>query len=238
MFERFTEKAIKVILIAQEESRRMGHNFVGTEQLLLGIICEGTSIAAKAIKKYGVSLKVARVEVEKIIGLGQGFVAAEIPFTPRSKKVLELSWVAARDLKCNFISTEHLLLGLLNENGGVAVKVLTTMDVDLMQLKDDLLELNEGLSPSLLRADKVLSNCDSVFRAINVINDGLVNLHYEIEELCKSNEISKADAIVFFEELSEKLKSIEAKSKSVCVPEVFDFSHEQESIQNWIDTIK
>lgn len=98
MFERFTEKAIKVVMLAQEEARRLGHNFVGTEQVLLGLIGESTGIAAKVLKSMGVNLKDARVEVEKIIGRGSGFVAVEIPFTPRAKRVLELSLEEARQL--------------------------------------------------------------------------------------------------------------------------------------------
>ena len=109
MFERFTEKAIKVIMLAQEEARRLGHNFVGTEQILLGLIGEGTGVAAKVLKSMGVNLKDARVEVEKIIGRGSGFVAVEIPFTPRAKRVLELSLEEARQLGHNYIGTEHLL---------------------------------------------------------------------------------------------------------------------------------
>jgi ATP-dependent Clp protease ATP-binding subunit ClpC len=102
MFERFTEKAIKVIMLAQEEARRLGHNFVGTEQILLGLIGEGTGIAAKVLKSMGINLKDARVEVEKIIGRGSGFVAVEIPFTPRAKRVLELSLEEARQLGITF----------------------------------------------------------------------------------------------------------------------------------------
>src|SRR5579872_5344147 len=130
MFERFTEKAIKVIMLAQEEARRLGHNFVGTEQILLGLIGEGTGIAAKTLKSMGVNLKDARVEVEKIIGRGSGFVAVEIPFTPRAKRVLELSWDEARQLGHNYIGTEHLLLGLIREGEGVAARVLTNLGVD------------------------------------------------------------------------------------------------------------
>lgn len=103
MFERFTEKAIKVIMLAQEEARRLGHNFVGTEQILLGLIGEGTGIAAKVLKSMGINLKDARVEVEKIIGRGSGFVAVEIPFTPRAKRVLELSLEEARQLGNHFV---------------------------------------------------------------------------------------------------------------------------------------
>ena len=114
MFERFTEKAIKVIMLAQEEARRLGHNFVGTEQILLGLIGEGTGIAAKVLKSMGINLKDARVEVEKIIGRGSGFVAVEIPFTPRAKRVLELSLEEARQLgEVSFIYYLLLLLLLI-----------------------------------------------------------------------------------------------------------------------------
>ena len=129
MVERFTEKAIKVIMLAREEARRLGHNFVGTEQILLGLVGEGTGVAAKTLKSMGVNLKDARVEVEKIIGRGSGFVAVEIPFTPRAKRVLELSWDEARQLGHNYIGTEHLLLGLIREPGSVALDVLATMGV-------------------------------------------------------------------------------------------------------------
>ncbi|KAL3153506.1 ATP-dependent Clp protease ATP-binding subunit ClpA cd4a, chloroplastic [Trebouxia sp. C0009 RCD-2024] len=130
MFERFTEKAIKVVMLAQEEARRLGHNFVGTEQILLGLIGESTGIAAKVLKSMGVSLKDARVEVEKIIGRGSGFVAVEIPFTPRAKRVLELSLEEARQLGHNYIGTEHILLGLLREGEGVAARVMETLGAD------------------------------------------------------------------------------------------------------------
>ncbi|WP_267383534.1 ATP-dependent Clp protease ATP-binding subunit [Cyanobacterium sp. uoEpiScrs1] len=135
MFERFTEKAIKVIMLAQEEARRLGHNFVGTEQILLGLIGEGTGVAAKVLKSMGVNLKDARVEVEKIIGRGSGFVAVEIPFTPRAKRVLELSLEEARQLGHNYIGTEHLLLGLIREGEGVAARVLENLGVDLSKVR-------------------------------------------------------------------------------------------------------
>lgn len=110
MFERFTEKAIKVIMLAQEEARRLGHNFVGTEQILLGLIGEGTGIAAKVLKSMGINLKDARVEVEKIIGRGSGFVAVEIPFTPRAKRVLELSLEEARQLGIYLFTFLHYIV--------------------------------------------------------------------------------------------------------------------------------
>jgi ATP-dependent Clp protease ATP-binding subunit ClpC len=141
MFERFTEKAIKVIMLAQEEARRLGHNFVGTEQILLGLIGEGTGVAAKVLKSMGVNLKDARTEVEKIIGRGSGFVAVEIPFTPRAKRVLELSLEEARQLGHNYIGTEHLLLGLIREGEGVAARVLENLGVDLSKVRTQVIRM-------------------------------------------------------------------------------------------------
>ena len=141
MFERFTEKAIKVIMLAQEEARRLGHNFVGTEQVLLGLIGEGTGVAAKTLKSMGVTLKDARAEVEKIIGRGSGFVAVEIPFTPRAKRVLELSWDEARQLGHNYIGTEHLLLGLIREGEGVAARVLENLGIDLNKIRSNVVKM-------------------------------------------------------------------------------------------------
>ena len=141
MFERFTEKAIKVIMLAQEEARRLGHNFVGTEQVLLGLISENTGVAAKTLKSMGVTLKDARAAVEEIIGRGAGFVAVEIPFTPRAKRVLELSWDEARQLGHNYIGTEHLLLGLIREGDGVAARVLENLGVDLNKVRTNVVKM-------------------------------------------------------------------------------------------------
>jgi|EP00962_Isochrysis_galbana_P062137 ATP-dependent Clp protease ATP-binding subunit ClpC len=139
MFERFTEKAIKVIMLAQEEARRLGHNFVGTEQILLGLIGEGTGVGPKILKSMGVTLKDARIEVEKIIGRGSGFVAVEIPFTPRAKRILELSLEEARQLGHNYIGTEHLLLGLIREGEGVAARVLENLGVNLSTIRSQVI---------------------------------------------------------------------------------------------------
>ena len=128
-------------MLAQEEARRLGHNFVGTEQILLGLIGEGTGIAAKTLKGMGVNLKEARAEVEKIIGRGSGFVAVEIPFTPRAKRVLELSWDEARQLGHNYIGTEHLLLGLIREGEGVAARVLENLGVDLTKVRSNVIRM-------------------------------------------------------------------------------------------------
>lgn len=140
MYERFNEKAIKTIMLAQEEARRLGHNFIGTEMILLGLVGEGTAIPAKLFKEYAVTLKDSRTEVEKIIGRGSGFISVEIPFTPRGKKVLQLSWDSARELGHNYIGPEHLLLGVIKEGEGVAARVLENLGLELPKLKQDVLK--------------------------------------------------------------------------------------------------
>ncbi|MEO0644648.1 MAG: Clp protease N-terminal domain-containing protein [Cyanobacteria bacterium J06650_10] len=130
MFEYFSNSAINSIMWAQEEARRLGHNFVGTEQLLLGVIREDTGVAAKVIKSSTkITLENARKEVEKIIGRGSGSVVVEIPFTPRTKQVFEFSLREARQLKHDYVGTEHLLLGLLKEGEGVGARVLENLGV-------------------------------------------------------------------------------------------------------------
>ncbi len=135
MFEHFTSEAIKVIMLAQEEARRLGHNFVGTEQILLGLLGEGTGVAAKVLSDLGVTLKDARREVERIIGRGSGYLPPEIPFTPKVKSLFEQSFKEARSFGHNYISTEHLLLGLTEAGEGVAAKVLQNLGVDLSQIR-------------------------------------------------------------------------------------------------------
>lgn len=139
LFERFTEKAIKSIMLAQEETRRLGHHFVGTEQILLGLIGEGTGVAAQVLKLKGIKLADTRTEVEKIIGRGSGFTPVEIPFTPRAKRVLELSLKEARALNHVYISTGHLLLGSIRLEEGVAVRVLENLGINLQNLREQVL---------------------------------------------------------------------------------------------------
>jgi ATP-dependent Clp protease ATP-binding subunit ClpC len=141
MFERYTEKSIKVIMLSQEESRRLGHNFVGTEQILLGLIGQGTGIAAKVLRSMGVNLKDARIEVEKIVGRGSGFVALEIPFTPGAKRVLEFAQAESEELGHNYIGTEHLLLGSIAETENKAVRVLETLGVDLTKIRPQVIRM-------------------------------------------------------------------------------------------------
>jgi ATP-dependent Clp protease ATP-binding subunit ClpC len=140
MFEHFSQEAIKVIMLAQEEARRLGHNLVGSEQVLLGLIGENTSIAAKVLNDLGINIKNARVEVEKIIGRGSRFVGAEIPFTPKMKRVFDKSFEAARQLGDTFIAPEHLFLGLIEDGEGVAIKVIENLGVDTTEARNTVLQ--------------------------------------------------------------------------------------------------
>src|SRR5919202_5078836 len=136
MFEHFTQRAVKAIMLAQEEARRLGHDLVGTEQILLGLIGEGTGVAAVVLNNLGITLEKARKEVEKIIGRGSGFVQAELPFTPKAKRIFEQSFKEARQLGHNYIGTEHLLLAITQDKEGVAAKVLENLDADLGNIRN------------------------------------------------------------------------------------------------------
>jgi len=151
VFEKFTEGAIKVIMLSQEEARRMGHNFVGTEQLLLGVIGQRHGIGARALKKMKVTLKKARREIELYIGRGTGFVASEIPFTPRAKRVLEMAVHEGKDLGQNFVGTEHILLALIGESDGVAMRTLDKLKVDVAKLRNLILAYIEENQEEILR---------------------------------------------------------------------------------------
>ena len=151
MFEKFTEGAIKVIMLSQEEARRMGHNFVGTEQLLLGVIGQRHGIGARSLKKLKVTLKKARKEIELYIGRGTGFVASEIPFTPRAKRVLEMAVHEGKDLGQNFVGTEHILLALIGESDGVAMRTLDKLNVDIPKLRNLILAYIEENQEETLR---------------------------------------------------------------------------------------
>ena len=142
MFNRFTERARKVIVYAKEEARRFNHDYIGTEHLLLGLIREGEGVAAAVLQKLGLDLETIRLEVEKLVQAGPATqVVGDIPFTPRSKKALELSAEEARALGHNYIGTEHLLLGLVKEGEGMAYRVLLNLGLDLGKLRNEVMEL-------------------------------------------------------------------------------------------------
>jgi ATP-dependent Clp protease ATP-binding subunit ClpC len=183
MFEKFTEGAIKVIMLSQEEARRMGHNFVGTEQLLLGVIGQRHGIGARALKKLKVTLKKARKEIELYIGRGTGFVASEIPFTPRAKRVLEMAVHEGKDLGQNFVGTEHILLALIAESDGVAMRTLDKLNVDINKLRNLILtyieETQEEILRPLTQAEKFLVDRDPKASATPTLDEYAENITKE-----------------------------------------------------------
>jgi ATP-dependent Clp protease ATP-binding subunit ClpA len=144
VFERFTDRARRVIPLAQEEAQRLNHNYIGTEHLLLGLLREGDGVAAKALASLGISLEAVRAQVEELIGQGQSAPTGHIPFTPRAKKVLELSLREALQLGHNYVGTEHILLGLIREGEGVAAQVLARFGADHARLREQVLRLLTG----------------------------------------------------------------------------------------------
>jgi Clp amino terminal domain, pathogenicity island component len=161
MFERFTDRARRVVVLAQEEARMLNHNYIGTEHILLGLIHEGEGVAAKALESLGISLEAVRQQVEEIIGQGQQAPSGHIPFTPRAKKVLELSLREALQLGHNYIGTEHILLGLIREGEGVAAQVLVRLGADLNRVRQQVILLvhgYQGKEPAFLVAPGVPSS--------------------------------------------------------------------------------
>ena len=148
MFERFTDRARRVVVLAQEEARLLNHNYIGTEHILLGLIHEGEGVAAKALESLGISLEAVRSQVEELIGQGGSSPSGHIPFTPRAKKVLELSLREALQLGHNYIGTEHILLGLIREGEGVAAQVLVKLGADLSRVRQQVIQLLSGYSGS------------------------------------------------------------------------------------------
>jgi ATP-dependent Clp protease ATP-binding subunit ClpA len=144
VFERFTDRAHRVVVLAQEEARRLNHNYLGTEHILLGLVGEGEGVAARALESLGISLQAVRQQVEEIIGQGQQAPSGHIPFTPRAKKVLELASREALQLGHNYVGTEHILLGLVREGEGVAAQVLVKLGADLNRVRQQVIQLLHG----------------------------------------------------------------------------------------------
>ncbi len=144
MFERFTDRARRVVVLAQEEARMLSHNYIGTEHILLGLIHEGEGVAAKALESLGISLEAVRQQIDEIIGHGQHAPSGHIPFTPRAKKVLELARPEAVQLGHNYVGTEHILLGLIREGEGVAAQVLVRLGADLNLVRRQVVQVLQG----------------------------------------------------------------------------------------------
>ena len=217
MFERFTDRARRVVVLAQEEARMLDHNYIGTEHLLLGLIHEGEGIAAKALEAMGISLDAVRQQVEAIIGRGQLAPSGHIPFTPRAKRVLELSLRESGQLGHNYIGTEHILLGLVREGEGVAAQVLVTLGADLNRVRQMVIQLLQGHSaetkpkPRSMRTgvvEDVLARLDSMDGRLTAIerwvgmgpdvrdlDQEIAQLHRDKEAAIESQDFEAAAAI-------------------------------------------
>jgi len=212
MYENFTEKSIKVIFLAQEESRRLGHNFVCTEQILLGTIGEETGIAAKVLKSMGVNLKDARIEVEKIIGYGAGFVAVKVPFSPKAKRVLELAQAESRQLGHNYIGTEHLLLGTIGVEDGIALRVLENLGVDLTKIRP--------LAVKMLGENTQVSN-DSIRSARDLLEESRQKESHEgwenreIIKLLRSVEQNSTAIVQSLNRLNENMTALSKRVEQI-----------------------
>ena len=191
MFEKFTEGAIKVIMLSQEEARRMGHNFVGTEQLLLGVIGQRQGLGGKALSSVGITLKKARKEVEDYIGRGTGFISSEIPFTPRAKRVLEMAVQEGKDIGQNYVGTEHILLALIAEEDGIAIRTIQKLDVDVLRLRSKTLHLIKDNQEEILRP---FSESDE--HILNRDGDLSPTLYEYAENLTHQAKAGKLDPVI------------------------------------------
>jgi ATP-dependent Clp protease ATP-binding subunit ClpC len=196
MFERFTDGSRRVVVLAQDEARMLNHNYVGTEHILLGLIHEGEGVAARTLESLGISLDVVRQQVEEIIGRGQQAPSVHIPFTPRAKEVLELSLSESLQLGHGYIGTEHILLGLLREGGGVAAQVLVKLGADLNRVRQQVIQLLHGYQAReagsagsglgerarAVRPDDALGRFDALDRRLTAL-ERWVSMQPDLEDL-------------------------------------------------------
>jgi ATP-dependent Clp protease ATP-binding subunit ClpC len=183
MLERFTDRARRVIVLAQEEARMLKHNYIGTEHILLGLIHEGDGVAAKALVSLEISLEAVRQQVEEIIGQGQHEPSGHIPFTPRAKKVLELTKREADRLGHDYIGTEHILLGLIHEGTGVAAQVLVNLGADLNRVREQVIQLLHGrqvTEPAPARSTTLELSLPAVQARLETIEQRLAAIEHRI----------------------------------------------------------
>ena len=200
MFERFTDRARRAVVLSQEEARRLNHNYIGTEHLLLGLLHEEEGVAAKALKRLDVSIEDARARVEEIIGQGGSSPSGHIPFTPRAKKVLELSLREALQLGHNYVGTEHLLLGLVREGEGVAAQVLAQLGIDLSRVRQEVIQVLSGYVPAVPEeARRIAGDTPAAFRARTearrLAGDGPVGTHHILGAIVRDPDSLGAKAL-------------------------------------------
>jgi ATP-dependent Clp protease ATP-binding subunit ClpA len=233
MFERFTDRARRVVVLAQEEARLLNHNYIGTEHILLGLIHEAEGVAAKALEQLGISADAVRTKVEAIIGEGGGAPSGHIPFTPRAKKVLELSLREALQLGHNYIGTEHILLGLIREGEGVGAQVLINLGADLLAVRHEVMQLLSGYtggrrgmrvdpSPALM-SRQTPAAARAAVEARRLAGGSPVGSHHMLLAMLQQHDSIAAKALerlgVTAETLKERLAEIEPAGTSDETPE-------------------
>jgi ATP-dependent Clp protease ATP-binding subunit ClpA len=233
MFERFTDRARRVVVLAQEEARLLNHNYIGTEHILLGLIHEGEGVAARALESLGISAAVVRAKVQAIIGEGGGAPSGHIPFTPRAKKVLELSLREALTLGHNYIGTEHILLGLIREGEGVGAQVLITLGADLGSVRQAVIQLLGGTGggrrgmrfepPMGMPAHQTPAAAKAAVEARRLAGSAPVGSHHWLLALLQQNDSIAAKALeglgVTAESLQQRVAAIEPAGTSDETPE-------------------
>jgi ATP-dependent Clp protease ATP-binding subunit ClpA len=234
MFERFTDRARRVVVLAQEEARLLGHNYIGTEHILLGLIHENDGVAAKVLERLGISLEAVRTKVEAIIGEGGGAPSGHIPFTPRAKKVLELSLREALQLGHNYIGTEHILLGLIREGEGVGAQVLVNLGAELSAVRQEVIQQLSGFRSTSWRAGghpapgrqgprETPAAAKASVEARRLAGSGAVGSHHYLLGLLQEQESMAAKVLsdlgVTREAIETKLAQIEPAGTSDETPE-------------------
>jgi ATP-dependent Clp protease ATP-binding subunit ClpC len=223
MFERFTDRARRVVVLAQEEARMLNHNYIGTEHILLGLIHEGEGVAAKALESLGISLDAVREQVQEIIGQGQQAPSGHIPFTPRAKKVLELSLREALQLKHNYIGTEHILLGLLREGEGMAAQILADKH-PLDRIRGEVLTRIESPAPREVHgAGRTPAAHDVLALAAELAGEGPVGSHHILEAILQQPDSAAAkvldDAGIDLDQLAAKLDQLSIEDTADDTPQ-------------------
>jgi ATP-dependent Clp protease ATP-binding subunit ClpA len=193
MFERFTDRARRVVVLAQEEARLLNHNYIGTEHILLGLIHEGEGVAAKALEGLGISLEAVRAQVEEIIGQGQSAPTGHIPFTPRAKKVLELSLREALQLGHNYIGTEHILLGVIREGEGVAAQALAAVGVDHAEVREEVVWLLTGEGEQAAPRTRLVRM--TVPEDLRELDEQIAQVRRQKEAAIEANDVDEAAAL-------------------------------------------
>jgi len=225
MFERFTDRARNTVVLAQEEARRLGHNYIGTEHLLLGLLREGDGVAAVALRRLGITSKDVRADIIRIVGEGSESPSGHIPFTPRSKKVLELSLREALQLSHNYIGTEHILLGLVREGEGVAAQVLVGRGADLNRVRATVIEgiAHVGAGRGRVPRARTAGADEAIAGAQQLAANTPMGSHHLLEALARSEDTVAAKALaslgVDADALAAAIDEISTEGTSDATPE-------------------